>query len=475
MIHFVILCGGQGERLWPKSRSCFPKQFLETPENISLFQTTLTRIYNIIQNNEYITADIKVIGNASYQHILQQQISELNMKVKVQLILEPEGRDSAPAIAIASLLSKPTDYTYIFSCDHLLDESTLEKVIGESLGYITNSIITFGVVPFYPETGFGYIKVKDLTTLEFKEKPTLEVAKQYVESKEYLWNSGMFAFKNVNMLRCFEKLCPDLLESCKKSFSNTSDSVIHLNDIFNTCDKISIDYAIMEKIVQTQSTNTEFNLITLPFNGKWSDIGNYKALWENYPQDKNNNVLKGNVNALNTKNCYIDSENHHISTFGVENLVIIQTDDALLVSSLDECANVKQIVASLKGTKNENLLKEHKLMFRPWGWYKNVEGNDYNGFKMKRIAVYPGKRLSLQSHNQRQEHWVIVTGVGIVQLGEICSKVIKGDHVFIPLGVLHRIKNIGEDMLEFTETQIGEYLGEDDIIRYQDDFGRENK
>ena len=277
MIHFVILCGGQGERLWSKSRSCFPKQFLETPENISLFQTTLTRIYNIIQNNEYITADIKVIGNASYQHILQQQISELNMKVKVQLILEPEGRDSAPAIAIASLLSKPTDYTYIFSCDHLLDESTLEKVIGESLGYITNSIITFGVVPFYPETGFGYIKVKDLTTLEFKEKPTLEVAKQYVESKEYLWNSGMFAFKNVNMLRCFEKLCPDLLESCKKSFSNSSDSVIHLNDTFKTCEKISIDYAIMEKIVQPQSKNTEFNLITLPFNGKWSYIGNYKA------------------------------------------------------------------------------------------------------------------------------------------------------------------------------------------------------
>ena len=475
MFHFILLCGGRGERLWPKSRECYPKQFLITPTNLSLFQMTLNRINKLITNNEYLEADITIIGNTSYQHVLEDQISKLILNVPIKLVLEPEGRDSAPAICISSLLYNREDYTYILTCDHLLDEIEFEKKILESILHIEENIIIFGVKPTHPETGFGYIKVKDTQTLEFKEKPTHEVATQYLQSGDYLWNSGMFAFKNNLMIQCFETFQPEMITLCKLALQSKTKKVIKLTDDFKRCTKISFDYAIMENVVSSKNRSININILTLHFNGQWSDIGNYKAKWENFPQDENHNVLHGNIQVLNTTNCYIDSPNHHVSTIGVNNLAIVQTDDALLVSSLDECINVKNVVNALKGTKNDCLLKEHKLMFRPWGWYKNVEGHDHNGFKMKRIAVYPGKRLSLQSHNNREEHWVIVKGSGIVQLGQNFIKVKKGNHVHIPVQVLHRVENTGEDLLEFTETQIGEYLGEDDIIRYEDDFGRVNK
>jgi mannose-1-phosphate guanylyltransferase/mannose-6-phosphate isomerase len=352
------------------------------------------------------------------------------------------------------------------------------------MDFLETSVITFGIKPTHIETGYGYIQLdENCNTIQFVEKPNYETAKKYFESGDYLWNAGIFAFKNKNMLACFQKYANDIRESCLQTLKNTdmnpnvNPNIVNLSKTeFMDCRAISIDYAVMEKLCNDNETS--IGKKTILYCSSWNDIGSYMALCDELQQNKkdddenqDNNIISGDVITLDTKNCYINSNHALTATIGIQDLIVVNTDDSLLICNNTKTQDVKKIVEQLKHAKREEAIV-HKTAFRPWGYYKNVEGNDNSGFKVKRISVYPGKRLSLQSHNHRSEHWVIVKGTGKVQVGDDFLILNKDQHVYIPLNTLHRIENIGEDLLEFTETQIGDYLGEDDIIRYEDDFGR---
>ena len=477
MVNFVVLCGGSGSRLWPKSREKLPKQFLKMTNEKTMLQNTLLRILTILQKTKSDVSKDKiiVICNKAHSHIVELQIQEMHLNINVLIIAEPKGRDSSPAICIASLIDDDEINTVIMPCDHILDDEKFADSYISSIPYLETSIVTFGIQPTHIETGYGYIKTNNnFVTEEFIEKPNYENAKKFFEDPSFLWNAGIFAFKNKNMIQCFEKYCPDILSSCIQTleYSNAQLNIIHLSENhFVNCKSISVDYSIMEPLCKDRETDVQ--KITIPYSFHWNDLGSFSAVFQECEKNDENNVLKGDIIALQTKNCYIEAEERLITTIDVDNLIIIDTKDALLVCNKDSTQNVKNVVNILKKDKREEV-DCHKKVFRPWGWFKNVEGvdNGDDGFKIKRIAVYPGKRLSLQSHNFRSEHWVIVKGRAKVTLDTEEIYLEQDQSVYIPLKTLHRIENIGEGLLEFTETQIGNYLGEDDIIRYEDDFGR---
>ena len=475
MVNFVILCGGSGSRLWPKSREKLPKQLLSLTNGNTMFQNTVNRINYLAKNmvNEIHKNKLIVICNKDHAHIIETQINQLELSFDYQIVSEPKGRDSAPAICIASLLGLSTDYTLVLPCDHVFNDVAFAKCFLDSLPYLENSIVTFGIKPTSIETGYGYIRVNDKSeTVQFVEKPDYETAKKYVEEGTYLWNAGLFAFKNANMIVCFKKYANDIYNN---SLETIQTSPAHLNSFtlneesFIGCRSISVDYAIMEPLCN--DLDLSLKKYTLLYNSQWNDIGSYSALYNELEKNRDGNVIKGDVISLNSSNCYVDSENSLTALIGVKDLIVVITDDAVLICDNQSTQDVKKVVEILKRNKREEAIF-HKKVFRPWGWYKNVEGDDYNGFKIKRIAVYPGKRLSLQSHNFRSEHWTIVKGIAKMQLNEDIIILNKDQSVYIPIKALHRIENIGDDLMEFTETQIGDYLGEDDIVRYEDDFGR---
>ena len=476
MLNFVILCGGSGSRLWPKSREYMPKQFLQLTNDKTMLQNTILRIKYVIDNIK-LYYKITIICNINHYHIVNKQFNDLNLDIMMNIITEPKGRDSAPAVCISSLFGKDNDYTYILPCDHEYDNIEFLNCINKSLEYIDNNIITFGIKPTHIETGYGYIKINEnLETISFVEKPNYEIAKIYYEDGNYLWNAGIFGFKNSNMIKYFEKYSNDILEICKISLEKSinDNNIFNLpQEYFNNCRAISIDYAIMEKLCE----NNE-KCITIPFNAYWNDIGSFTSLFnqllsntnEKCNIENNSSVIKcNNPVTLNTNNCYIESYKPVVATIGIDNLIIIDTEDALLVCNNNNTQDVKKIVDKLK-KNNAKEVSYHLKVYRPWGYYINVF--EEKGFKIKKIAVYPNKRLSLQSHNRRSEHWVIVNGIGKVTLGDKDIILNKNENVYIPVTEKHRIENIGNEILEFTETQIGDYLEEDDIVRYEDDFGR---
>jgi len=471
MYNFTILCGGTGSRLWPNSRELLPKQFLTLTNEYTMLQNTIIRIFNLITLFN-IDLKITIICNKDHCHLVEKQVTELELHIDYQIICEPKGRDSAPAICISALLGDEEDCTFIMPCDHVLDNREFSNCIEKSFTYLDKSIVTFGIKPTRIETGYGYIQLdKNLNTVQFIEKPDYETAKKYFESGAYLWNAGMFAFKNKNMLFCFQKYANDIYENCVETIKNTNicNSTVVLSNIpFVECRSISVDYAIMENLCNDIS---DIGKKTILYNSTWNDIGSYMALYDELEKDMENNVIHGDVMTIDTTNCYINTNGSLIATIGVNNLIIVNTDDALLICDKTNSQDVKKIVRRLKQSGREEAVL-HKTVYRPWGYYKNVEGNDTSSFKLKRISVYPGKRLSLQSHNLRSEHWVITTGKAKVQVGNDILLLNKDQHVYIPVKTLHRIENIGDELLEFTETQIGSYLGEDDIVRYEDDFGR---
>ena len=470
-MNFVILCGGSGSRLWPKSKDKMPKQFLKLTNDFTMFQNTILRVNKIINKLSLSKFKIFVICNKDHNFIIDEQFLELSLDYKINIISEPKGRDSGPAICISSLLGDLEDNTLIMPCDHIFDDDEFINCTIKSFLYLENSIITFGIKPLKPEIGYGYIKIDQLfNTQEFVEKPNLNLAKEYYKSGNYLWNAGIFIFKNKNMIKCFENYASDILEVCKKTINNLNldKKDLLLSEEFLNARAISIDFCIMEKIVNDSNI---CNAITIPYNSYWNDIGSFNALYNEVSKDQENNYIKGDIMTLNTNNSYIETDSKFTSVIGVENLIIVNKDDSLLICNKEHCQDVKKVVNFLKDNNREEAFFNKKV-FRPWGYYVNIEGNDYNGFKVKKIAVYQGKRLSLQSHNHRSEHWVIVKGTAKMQLDDKFITMNKNDHVYIPVKALHRIENIGDELLEFTETQIGDYLGEDDIIRYEDDFGR---
>ena len=466
MIVPIILSGGSGTRLWPLSRKLHPKQFINLVNDTTLFQDTILRLPKD-------TANPLIICNEEHRFLAAEQLRQID-KESNGIILEPIGRNTAPAIALAALkfVNNGEDpLLLVLSADHLIqniDAFHQSIKVAEKLAE-NNKLVTFGIVPDKAETGYGYIKANIDNTADyykiqsFTEKPNEEDAKKYLDSGNYLWNSGMFMFKASIYLQELEKFEPEILASCKKSCQTEykdKDFIRLNNDEFRQCPEQSIDYGVME--------HTEGAMV-VPLDANWSDIGSWNALWDAKNKDKDGNVSEGDVILDGVKNTYTYSSNRLVSVIGISDLVIVDTQDALLVADKKYSQNIKNIVNQLK-KNNRPEADNHRKVFRPWGYYDSIDADD--GFQVKRILVNPGAKLSLQKHEHRAEHWVVVKGVAKVTCGDKTFSLKENQSTYIPKGEVHRLENTEEIDLEIIEIQTGDYLGEDDIIRLEDDYQR---
>jgi len=466
MITPVILSGGSGTRLWPLSRKLNPKQFISLINETTLFQDTILRLPKDVNNP-------LVICNEDHRFLAAEQLRQID-KESNGIILEPIGRNTAPAIALAALkfINNGEDpLLLVLSADHLIkniDAFHQSIEIAEKLAE-NNKLVTFGIVPDKAETGYGYIKANIDNTADyykiqsFTEKPNKEDAKKYLDSGNYLWNSGMFMFKASIYLQELDKFEPEILASCKKSCQTEykdKDFIRLNNDEFFQCPEQSVDYAVME--------HTKDGVV-VPLDADWSDIGSWDALWNAKNKDKNGNVSEGDVILDEVKNTYTYSSNRLVSVIGTSDLVIVDTQDALLVADKKYSQNIKNIVNQLKKSDRPEA-DNHRKVFRPWGYYDSIDAD--NGFQVKRILVNPGAKLSLQKHRHRAEHWVVVKGVAQVTCGDKVFLLKENQSTYIPKGTVHRLENQEKTPLEIIEIQTGSYLGEDDIIRLSDDYNR---
>ncbi len=473
MIVPVILAGGSGTRLWPLSRELFPKQLIHIENTHTMLQNTLLRLDGIEEINLPI-----VICNEVHRFMTAEQLRQINIDPKA-IILEPVGKNTAPAIAVAALkaMEQNTDpVLLVLPADHVIEDiPQFHAVIKTGYQYaLKDKLITFGIVPDSPETGYGYIKKGELLDTatgvsavdSFVEKPNLETAQKYVDSGLYCWNSGMFMFKASAIIRELEKYAEDLLRQCRQSiFAGVQDlDFLRLDkEIFNRIPSDSIDYAVMEKTA---------NGIVIPFNGGWNDLGSFDALWQTGKKDENRNVIKGDVLLHDVKDSYVYSESSLVTAVGLEKFVIVETKDAILVCPRDRVQDVKKIALKLKDQRrNESVT--HRKVYRPWGSYETMDIEQR--FQVKRITVKPGAKLSLQKHFHRAEHWTVVSGTAVITRGteEVLLK--EDESTYIPLGTLHRLENQGKIPLELIEVQSGSYLGEDDIVRFDDVYGRKEE
>ena len=466
MIVPVILSGGSGTRLWPLSRKQYPKQFINLVNDKTLFQNTITRLPDNLANP-------LVICNEEHRFIVAEQLRQINCKHQ-PIILEPAGKNTAPAIAVAamSLTHSNDDPTLlVLSADHLLNDKKkfLESISIASKIANQGKIVSLGVRPQNPNTGYGYIEVGNAkinnhyNIISFKEKPNFETAKKYLNSGNYYWNSGIFIFKASTYLNELKKYEPEIYNICKKSYTKSSKDLNFIrldNEEFIKCPNKSVDYAIMEK------TNIG---VVVPFNGNWSDIGSWKSLWDSKSKDSNNNVTEGDVFLRKVKNSYIHSSGHLVAINDLSDIVVIDTPDALLVTSKKNSDEIKSIVKKLD-TENRNESNNHRKVYRPWGYYDSIDSGQ--GFQVKRIFVNPKSKLSLQKHQKRAEHWVIVKGIAAITCGDREFKLSENQSTYIPKGEIHRLENCESTPLEIIEIQTGDYLGEDDIIRLEDDYKR---
>ena len=467
MIVPVILAGGSGTRLWPLSRKLHPKQFIKLIGETTLFQEAVLRLPKSI-------GDLLVICNEEHRFLAAEQLCQIN-RPATSIILEPVGKNTAPAIALAALKSIKNNENVILlvlSADHLIqDVGKFHQAIESAKKQAEkNKLVTFGIMPKKVETGFGYIKGdisqgEDYYNIdEFVEKPDYKTAQKYVDSGKYFWNSGMFMFKASVYLDELEKYEPEILSACKKSYQNEYHDLdfIRLNEEeFLSCPSQSIDYAVMER------TN---NAVMVTLDVAWNDVGSWSVLWDSQPKDKNNNLIVGDVILNKVNNSYIHSASKRlVSAIGVSDLIIVDTEDAILVTNKDHVQYIKNIVEQIKDS-NRPESDQHRMVFRPWGYYDSIDNG--NGFQVKRLLINPGAKLSLQKHGHRAEHWVVVKGKAQVTCGKKTFQLIENQSTYIPLGEVHRLENIGSIPLEIIEIQTGDYLGEDDIIRIEDEYDR---
>ncbi len=468
----VILCGGSGTRLWPLSRESFPKQYLSlnSVNNISFLQATLKRLCKLKANKPII------ICNEEHRFITAEQLREIKIEPS-SIILEPCARNTAPAITIAALKSLELEkdpILLILPSDHVIkNEQNFFQTINEARKYaLKNKIITFGVIPRSPETGYGYIKVKENTEggklshcqiENFIEKPNKYVAKKLIKDKSYFWNSGIFMFKASTIIQEIEKFYPALIKHCKESLENKNNDFDfeRLDRIsFEKTLSISFDKAIMEKTSEG---------IVFPIDSGWSDIGSWQALWDESIKDEEGNILIGDSISRFSKNSLISSQSRLTIALGVKDMIIVETHDAVLVANKNDSEKVKQIVEDLKH-KNRIEGEESKKIYRPWGNY-HVLFEDF-GYKIKTINVNPHSSLSLQIHNKRTEHWIIVNGIAKALIGQKELTLVENESCFVPMKTKHRLSNPGDQNLKIIEIQTGSYLGEDDIVRFDDNYGR---
>lgn len=471
MITPIIMAGGSGTRLWPLSRGGYPKQFLALNGELTMFQQTIARLDGIDH------APCISICNEEHRFLAAEQIRQLKSKTGA-ILLEPAGRDTAPAIALAAFRALKQDadaVLLVLAADHVIEDvAALHEAIEIANKHAQNGkLVAFGIVAALPETGYGYVKrgaaVGDGFEIDsFVEKPNLATAQTYIDSGEYYWNSGMFMYKASRYLEVLKQHRPAIFDACEKAMNvETTDlDFIRIDEeAFLVCPAESVDYAVMEPACASGNGDA----IVVPLNAGWSDLGSFTALWEVSEQDSDGNSFKGDVKSVNTKNTLVHSDERLVATVGIEDLIIIDTKDSLLVAHKDHTQDVKSIVNQLKAD-NRPEVKLNREVYRPWGKYDSID----NGarFQVKRITVNPGAKLSIQMHHHRAEHWIVVTGTAKVTNGDETTLLTENQSTYIPLGTIHALENPGKVPLELIEVQTGTYFGEDDIVRFEDRYGR---
>ncbi len=463
----VILSGGMGTRLWPLSRELYPKQLLPLVGERTMLQETLHRLSGVD-----VAAPI-VVCNEAHRFLVAEQLRQSGYKPQA-ILLEPVGRNTAPAIALAALKADPDTLLLVLPADHVIrNVPAFEAAIRiAAVSAAAGRMVTFGIVPTAPETGYGYIKKAPADSkgaavypiAQFVEKPTLERAQHFLQDGSYYWNSGMFLFKASVYLRELERFAPDIAVSAKAALAASQpdlDFVRVDKPAFEACRSDSIDYAVMEKTADA---------VVVPLDAGWSDVGSWSALQDALPADAQGNVMRGDVLVEDTSGCYLYSETRLVSAVGLKDHIVVETKDAVLVAPKDRVQDVKKLVARLKAEgRYEHSL--HREVFRPWGSYDSIDDGDR--FQVKRLSIKPGAQLSLQLHHHRAEHWIVVSGTAKITCGEKEFLLEENQSTYIPLGVKHRIENPGKIALHIIEVQSGSYLGEDDIVRFEDRYGRE--
>ena len=478
----VILSGGSGTRLWPLSREQYPKQYLPLIGSSTMLQETMLRLNGIVDLSDPI-----IICNADHRFLVAEQCQQIDI-TNPTILLEPVGRNTAPAIAAAALQSlKNSDDSVllVLSADHVIqDIQAFHDAINIARKQAqTGKLVTFGIVPTDAAIGYGYIKLHgELSTdkrgcpgvskhsndsvynvEEFVEKPDLKTAQSYLEQGNYLWNSGMFMFQADILIDELTTHSPDIVVSVKDAVNNAAQDLdfIRLDKVaFESSPSNSIDYALMEK---------SNNVVVVPLDADWNDIGSWSALYDIGVKDNNGNVINGDVIIQDTTNTYINANHHLVVTIGVDNLIVVDTPDATFIATQDKAQDVKSIVEFMQD-KNRCESGTHRKVYRPWGWYDSIECGEH--FQVKRLQINPGAKLSLQMHHKRAEHWVVVNGSALVTNGNDVFTLTEGESTYIPVGVKHSLENKIDVSLEIIEVQSGAYLGEDDIVRYEDNYGR---
>ena len=489
----VVLSGGSGTRLWPLSREKYPKQLLPLIGDDSLLQATVRRTEGI-GGTELCSP--MVVCNEEYRFVIAEQLRLMGKPGTI--VLEPVGRNTAPALTLAALAASADGsdpVLLVMPADHVItDTAAYRAVVAQGAVLAADGyVVTFGITPDAPETGYGYIQAGDglhpanpapdqsgpgaRLIARFVEKPDLQTAQQYLDDGSYLWNSGIFMLRASAWLAAIAICRADILASCQAAWAagqRDGDFVRVGKDAFSTCPGDSIDYAVMERITATsrnkQPQHNELPVgVVLPLQAGWSDVGAWDALWQVLPKDSEGNVAQGDVMLHDCRDTLVLSDGRLVACVGVQDLVVIETADAILVAHKDRTQDVKKIVDGLKqrGRPEGHI---HRKVFRPWGWYDGVDAGAR--FQVKRIVVKPGGTLSLQMHHHRAEHWIVVSGTAKVTRGEENFLVSENQSTFIPLGTTHRLENPGKVELEMIEVQSGSYLGEDDIVRFEDVYGR---
>ncbi len=483
MIIPVILSGGAGTRLWPLSRELYPKQLLPLIGEHTMLQETVLRLAGLAERGAPI-----VVCNEAHRFMVAEQLRQAGQQADA-VILEPVGRNTAPAVAVAAMQAIETGddpVMLVLPADHVIrDADSLCRAVQEGLYAVQNgALLTFGIVPTAPETGYGYIKrgerrvaggagdsasspqtpASDIYDVQqFVEKPDMETAEKYLESGDYYWNSGMFMFKASTYLAELGQYAPEMLKACEAAWQgrNTDLDFTRLdNDAFAACPSDSIDYAVMEKTSDA---------VVIPLDAGWNDVGSWAALWEVGTEQGTGNVTSGDVIDIDCANSFLHGSTRLIAGVGLQDCVVVETADAVLVAAKDRVQDVKKVVEQLKSTDRcEHLL--HRRVNRPWGAYEGLDDGD--GFLVKRITVNPGASLSLQRHNHRAEHWVVVKGTAEVTCENVVQTLTANQSLYIPIGDKHRLSNPADDLLEIIEVQTGELLSEEDIERFDDEYGR---
>ena len=464
----VILSGGSGTRLWPASRSMYPKQLLSLVEERTMLQATALRI----QGLQGAAESCLIVSNEDHRFSVAEQMNAIEMRAKI--ILEPEGRNTAPAVALAALhalAEDPDAILLIMAADHVIKNvAAFQAAVQKGVAAAEDGrLVTFGIVPTSPETGYGYVRANvgngdPVPVEEFVEKPDAATAQKYLDDGSYYWNSGMFLFRASTYLQELESQAPDILSVCKNSmerFSVDGDFIRPDAEAFKQCRSDSIDYAVMEKSA---------NASMVPLDAGWSDVGSWSALQDVCESDENGNALDGDALIHNCEGTYVQAESRLVAAVGLRNIIVVETKDSVLVADKSQSQDVKELVDRLKESGREET-KLHRQVFRPWGSYDSLENAE--NFQVKRLIVKPGAILSLQKHAHRSEHWVVVKGKARITKNEDEFDLNVNESTYISIGDVHRIANPFDEPVHIIEVQCGDYLGEDDIVRLEDNYGRE--